>query len=55
MLEFKLGCYNSASYPDFRSMIFSRFIMLLLLIIYEHHVIFVRSCFDPILILVAWN
>ena len=32
----------SASYPDFCSMIFSRFIVLLLLIIYEHHVISAR-------------
>ena len=46
---------SSASYPDFRSMIFSRFIMLLLFIIYEHHVISARSCFNLILILVAWN
>ena len=30
---------SSASYPDFRSMIFSRFIVLLLLFIYEYHVI----------------
>ena len=30
---------SSASYPDFRSMIFSRSIVLLLLIIYEYHVI----------------
>ena len=27
---------SSASYPDFRNMIFSRFIVLLLLIVYEH-------------------
>ena len=47
---------SSASYPDFRSMIFSRFIMFfLLLIIYEYHVIFAWSCFNLILILVAWN
>ena len=30
---------SSASYPDFRSMTFSRFIVLLLLIINEYHVI----------------
>ena len=36
---------SSASYLDIHSMIFSRFIVLLLLIIYEHHVISVRSCF----------
>ena len=30
---------SSASYPDIRSMTFSRFIMLLLFIIYEYHVI----------------
>ena len=46
---------SSASYPDIRSMIFSRFIVLLLLIIYEYHVISARSCFYLILILVAWN
>ena len=46
---------SSASYPDIRSMIFSRFIVLLLLIIYEYHVISARSCFNLILILIAWN
>ena len=46
---------SSASYPDIRSMAFSRSIVLLLFIIYEYHVIFARSCFNLILILVAWN
>ena len=46
---------SSASYPDFRSMIFSRFIVFSLLIIYEYHVISAQSCFNLILILVAWN
>ena len=44
---------SSASYPDIRSMIFSRFIVLLLLIIYEYHVISACSCFNLMLILVA--
>ena len=46
---------SSASYPDVCSMAFSRSIVLLLFIIYEYHVIFARSCFNLILILVAWN
>ena len=46
---------SSASYPDFHSMIFSRFIVLLLFVIYEYHVISARSCFILILILVTQN
>ena len=37
---------SSVSYPDFRSMNFSRFIVLLLLIIYEYHVISVQVTFQ---------
>ena len=44
---------NSASYPDVRSMNFSRFIVLLLLTIYEYHVVSVQSHFNLMLILVA--
>ena len=46
---------TSASDPDVRSMAFSRSIALLLLIIYEYHVISAQSCFNLILILVAWS
>ena len=41
---------SNASYPDFRSMSFSRSIMLLLPIIYEYHVISARSRFNLMLI-----
>ena len=34
---------NSTSYPDVRTMAFSRFIVLLLLTIYEYHVVSVQS------------
>ena len=34
---------SNASYPDVRSMAFSRFIVLSLFIIYEYHVVFTRS------------
>ena len=44
---------SSASYPDVRSMVFSRFIVLLLPIIYEYHVVSVQSRFNLMLILVA--
>ena len=44
---------SSTSYLDVRSMSFSRFIMLLLLIVYEYHVIFTRSCLNLKLALVA--
>ena len=44
---------SSASYLDVRSMAFSRYIMLLLLTIYEYHVVSVRSRFNLMLILVA--
>ena len=44
---------SSASYPDFRSMTFSRSIMLWLFIIYEYHVVSVQSRFNLMLILVA--
>ena len=37
---------SNASYPDVRSMAFSRSIMLLLLIIYEYHVISVQVMFQ---------
>ena len=37
---------SSASYLDIRSMTFSRFIMLLLFIIYEYHVISVQVTFQ---------
>jgi len=46
---------SSASYPDVRSMTFSRFIVLLLLTIYEYHVVSVQPRFNLMLILVAWN
>ena len=46
---------SNASYPDVRSMVFSRFIELLLLIIYEYHVVSVQSRFNLMLILVAWS
>ena len=46
---------SSASYPDVRSMAFSRSIVLMLLTIYEYHVISAQSCFNLILILVAWS
>ena len=44
---------SNASYPDVRSMAFSRSIMLLLLIIYEYHVVSVLSRFNLMLVLVA--
>ena len=44
---------SNASYPDVRSMAFSRSIVLLLLTIYEYHVVSVQSRFNLILILVA--
>ena len=44
---------SSASYPDFRSMNFSRSIMLWLFIIYEYHVVSAQSRFNLMLILVA--
>ena len=44
---------SNASYPDVRSMTFSRFIVLLLPIIYEYHVVSVQSRFNLMLILVA--
>ena len=44
---------SNASYPDVRSMAFSRSIVLLLLIIYEYHVVSVQSRFNLMLILVA--
>ena len=44
---------SNTSYLDVRSMAFSRFIMLSLLIIYEYHVVSVRSYFNLMLILVA--
>ena len=44
---------SNASYPDVRSMAFSRFVVLLLLIVYEYHVVFTRSCYHIILALVA--
>ena len=37
---------SNASYPDFRSVVFSRFIVLLLLIIYEYHVVSVQVMFQ---------
>ena len=37
---------SNASYPDIRSMAFSRSIVLLLLIIYEYHVISVQVTFQ---------
>ena len=44
---------SNASYPDVRSMAFSRFIVLSLLIIYEYHVVSVQSRFNLMLVLVA--
>ena len=44
---------SNASYPDVRSMAFSRFIVLLLLTIYEYLVISVQPHFNLMLILVA--
>ena len=44
---------SSTSYLDVRIMAFSRFIMLLLLTIYEYHVVSVQSHFNLMLILVA--
>ena len=44
---------SSTSYPDVRSMTFSRSIMLLLFIIYEYHVAFTQSCFHLKLAFVA--
>ena len=51
---------SNASYPDVRSMAFSRSIMLLLLIIYEYHVISVQVTFQSYansycIELVAWK
>ena len=46
---------SNASYPDVRSMTFSRSIMLWLFIIYEYHVVSVQSRFNLMLILVALN
>ena len=43
----------SGSYLDVRSMAFSRFIMLLLLTIYEYHVVSVQPRFNLMLILIA--
>ena len=44
---------SSTSYPDVRSMTFSRFTVLLLLTIYEYHVVSVQPRFNLMLILVA--
>ena len=44
---------SDASYPDVRSMAFSRSIVLSLLIIYEYHVVSVQSHFYLMLVLVA--
>ena len=44
---------SSTSYLDVRSIAFSRSIVLPLLIIYEYHVVFTRSCHHLILALVA--
>ena len=44
---------SNASYPDVRSMAFSRSIVLLLPIIYEYHVVSVQSRFNLMLILVV--
>ena len=46
---------SNASYPDVRIMAFSRSIVLLLLTIYEYHVVSVQPRFNLMLILVAWN
>ena len=37
---------SNASYPDVHSVVFSRFIVLLLLIIYEYHVVSVQFMFQ---------
>ena len=44
---------SNASYPDVRSMAFSISIVLVLLIIYEYHVVSVLSRFNLMLVLVA--
>ena len=44
---------SNASYPDVRSMAFSRSVVLLLLIVYEYHVVSMQSRFNLMLILVA--
>ena len=44
---------SNASYPDVRSMVFSRFVVLLLPTIYEYHVVSVQSHFNLLLVLVA--
>ena len=44
---------SNASYPDVRIMAFSRSVVLLLLIVYEYHVVFTRSYHHLILALVA--
>ena len=44
---------SNASYPDVRSMAFSRSVMLSSLIIYEYHVASVQSRFNLMLVLVA--
>ena len=44
---------SNTSYLDVRSMSFSRFIVLSLLIVYEYHVVSVQSCFNLMLVLVA--
>ena len=44
---------SNASYPDLRSMTFSTFVVLFLLIPYEYHVVSVQSCFNLMLVLVA--
>ena len=44
---------SNTSYPDVRSMGFSRSVVLLLLIVYEYHVVFTQSCHHLILALVA--
>ena len=46
---------SNASYLDVRSMAFSRSVVLLLLIVYEYHVVFTRSCHQLILALVAYS
>ena len=51
VLDFTLA--SIASYPDVRSMPFSRSVVLLLLIVYEYHIVFTRSCYHLILALVA--
>ena len=44
---------SSTSYLDVRSVAFSRFSVLLLLTIYEYHIISVQSRFNLMLILIA--